>query len=106
MAYLFFSSFWVTPGDAQGLFLALDSGITPGGARETMWGCQGSNLGQPSAKANAYPLCYHPSPYCLHFQQDPIFKNMQNKPLESEELGEIRIHAKIQLKIRMSKVIA
>ena len=30
-------AFWVTPGDAQGLLLALHSGITPGGAQGTIW---------------------------------------------------------------------
>ena len=33
----FFFAFWVTPGDAQGLLLALHSGITPGGAQGTIW---------------------------------------------------------------------
>ena len=33
----FFFAFWVTPSDAQGLLLALHSGITPGGAWGTIW---------------------------------------------------------------------
>ena len=34
---LFFFPFWVTSGDAQGLLLALHSGITPGSAQGTIW---------------------------------------------------------------------
>ena len=32
-----FFAFWVTPCAAQGLLLALRSGITPGGAQGTIW---------------------------------------------------------------------
>ena len=50
-----YSFFFVTPGDAQGLLLALHSGITPGSAQGTIW--DAGNLTQVSRVQGKCPTC-------------------------------------------------
>ena len=59
---LFSFSFWVTPGYAQGLLLALHSG--------DHMECWDSNPGWPHARQTPYPLCYCSSPCIISFNMN------------------------------------
>lgn len=61
MSRLWFKNILFLPGGAQGLLLALCSGITPGCVQETIWD-PGDQTCIDCARQMPYPLCYHSGP--------------------------------------------